>query len=109
MRVQSLGREDPRRKWQPTPAFLPGESHGQKSLVGYSPWDSRRVGHDLVAEHRLPKVLRLPPQWAASSKSRESFPFLRIWHKSRENGSSVHEAAWDAEARRSGRLRGPCF
>ena len=27
-----------RRKWQPTPVFLPGESHGQRSLVGYSPW-----------------------------------------------------------------------
>ena len=27
-----------RRKWQPTPVFLPGESHGQISLVGYSPW-----------------------------------------------------------------------
>ena len=26
-----------RRKWQPTPIFLPGESHGQRSLVGYSP------------------------------------------------------------------------
>ena len=26
-----------RRKWQPTPAFLPGESHGQRSLAGYSP------------------------------------------------------------------------
>ena len=27
-----------RRTWQPTPVFLPGESHGQRSLVGYSPW-----------------------------------------------------------------------
>ena len=27
-----------RRKWQPTPVFLPGESHGQKILVGYSLW-----------------------------------------------------------------------
>ena len=26
-----------RRKWQPTPVFLPGESHGRSSLVGYSP------------------------------------------------------------------------
>ena len=26
-----------RRPWQPTPVFLPGESHGQRSLVGYSP------------------------------------------------------------------------
>ena len=27
-----------RRAWQPTPIFLPGESHGQRSLAGYSPW-----------------------------------------------------------------------
>ena len=27
-----------RREWQPTPAFLPGKSHGQRSLAGYSPW-----------------------------------------------------------------------
>ena len=26
------------KKWQPTPAFLPGESHGQRSLPDYSPW-----------------------------------------------------------------------
>ena len=26
------------RKWQPTPIILPGKSHGQRSLVGYSPW-----------------------------------------------------------------------
>ena len=25
-------------KWQPTPIFLPGELHGQRSLAGYSPW-----------------------------------------------------------------------
>ena len=38
--VQFLGWEDPdwRREWQPTPVFLPGEFHGQRSLVGYSPW-----------------------------------------------------------------------
>ena len=30
-----------RRKWQPTPVFLPGESYGQRSLVGYSPWGCR--------------------------------------------------------------------
>ena len=27
-----------RRKWQPTPVFLPGKSHGRQSLVGYCPW-----------------------------------------------------------------------
>ena len=30
-----------RRKWQPTPVFLPGESHGQRTLAGYSPWGHR--------------------------------------------------------------------
>ena len=35
-----------RREWQPTPVFLPGECHGQRSLVGYSPWGSQRVEHD---------------------------------------------------------------
>ena len=44
--VQSLGQEDPqRKKWQPIPVFLPGTSHGQRNLVGYSPRGSQRVGH----------------------------------------------------------------
>ena len=37
--VQSLVRRIPwRSEWLPTLVFLPGESHGQRSLVGYSPW-----------------------------------------------------------------------
>ena len=32
-----------RRKWQPTPIFLPGEAHGQRTLVGYSPWGSKEL------------------------------------------------------------------
>ena len=37
-KVQPLGREDPwRREWQLPLVFLPGESHGQRSLTGYSP------------------------------------------------------------------------
>ena len=37
--VKSMGQEDPLEKeWQPNPVFLPGESHGERSLVGYSPW-----------------------------------------------------------------------
>ena len=30
-----------RRQWQPTPVFLPGKSHGQRSLAGYSPWGQK--------------------------------------------------------------------
>ena len=40
------------KEWQPAPVFLPGKSHGQRSLVGYSPWGCKRVGHDLATEQQ---------------------------------------------------------
>ena len=41
----SLGREDPLEEdVQSTPVFLPGEFHGQRSLVGYSPWGHKESG-----------------------------------------------------------------
>ena len=44
--VQPLGREDPLEKGMVTPPLLlPGEFRGQRSLVGYSPWD-RIVKHN---------------------------------------------------------------
>ena len=59
-----------RRKRQPSPVLLPGESHGQRSLVGYSRW-GHRGGHDRATKppprhsqrrshrpRRLPRVLR---------------------------------------------------
>ena len=36
--IPGLGRFPWGRKWQPTPLFLPGKSHGQRKLMGYSPW-----------------------------------------------------------------------
>ena len=44
-----------RRKWQPTPIFLPGKSHRQRSLVGYNPWGWRRVGHNLATKQQQHK------------------------------------------------------
>ena len=35
-----------RREWLLTPVFLPGESHGQRSLVGCRPWDHQESRHD---------------------------------------------------------------
>ena len=32
-----------RREWLPTPVFLPGEFHGRRSLVGYSPWGLKEL------------------------------------------------------------------
>ena len=36
-----VGKMSRRRKWQATPVLLPGEFHGQRSLVGYSKWDRK--------------------------------------------------------------------
>ena len=42
--VQSFGQEDPLEKeTEPTPVFLPGKSHRQRSLVGCSPWRSKEL------------------------------------------------------------------
>ena len=48
-----------RRAWQPTSLCLPGESHGQRHLVGYSPW-ACRVGHNLVTKPPPPNNSYLP-------------------------------------------------
>ena len=45
MQVRYLGREDPLEEdVQSTPVFLPGEFHGQRSLVGYSSWGHKESG-----------------------------------------------------------------
>ena len=41
-----------RRKWQPTPVFLPRKSCGRRSLANYSPWGCKRVGHDFVIKQQ---------------------------------------------------------
>ena len=38
-----VGKISWRKKWQPTPVFLPGKSCGQRSLVGYSPWAGKEL------------------------------------------------------------------
>ena len=53
-----------RRKWQPTLVFLPGESHGQRSLAGYSPWglkelDTTECVHTLTHTHTRAHALHI--------------------------------------------------
>ena len=38
-----IGKIPWRKEWQPTPIFLPGEVHGQRSLAGYSPWGRKEL------------------------------------------------------------------
>ena len=46
-----------RGKWQPPPVFLSGESHGQRSLAGYSPWGHQSVEHNLVTEQQQQELV----------------------------------------------------
>ena len=46
-----------RRAWQPTPVFLPIESHGQRILVGYSQQDSKELGMTEATEHAPQHIL----------------------------------------------------
>ena len=63
------------RKWQPTPVFLPGKFHGQRSLAGYSPY-----GHILLdsTEHTRTHILVTGPtkqvtaQWNKSDRERQT-------------------------------------
>ena len=49
---RSLGEE----YGNPTPVFLPGKSHGLRSLVGYTSWGCKRVRHDLATKTNNKKI-----------------------------------------------------
>ena len=58
--VQFLSQEDPLEwEWQPTPVFLPGESHGQRSLAGCSRWGCKEsdTAEQLIHFHTEPKQM----------------------------------------------------
>ena len=60
--VPSLGQEDPlRRKQQPTLVFMPGNSHGPRSLAGYSPWGCKEsdLTQRLNSNNMVGRVLSL--------------------------------------------------
>ena len=75
------------RKWQPTPVFLPGESHGQGSLVGYSPWGRRESD---TAEHTHTSLLTLHPIPGPSFDSMFSVsPVVRQSHAGPPRGTCI--------------------
>ena len=67
-----------RRAWQPTPVFLPEESHGQRSLVGYSPWGHKEsdTNKRLSVSHTfsLPLLLSPSPPYSIPQQVLLAFP-----------------------------------
>ena len=75
-----------RRRWRPTPVLLPGKSHGWRSLVGYSLWGSRRVGHDWVPSPSLFTLMHWRRKWQPTpvflpgeSQGQRSLVGCRLW------------------------------
>ena len=83
-----------RREWLPTPVFLAGKSHGQRSLVGYSPWGCKELdmteqltvsqmtmicrGSSLQVPHRTPGFTGGGLTWLRGN-GRESETWLQGW------------------------------
>ena len=58
--IPGLGRSFWRREGQPTPVFLPGESHGRRSLAGYSPWGFKELDTTEQLTHEVGRVCSNP-------------------------------------------------
>ena len=74
-----------RREWLPTLVFLPGESHGCRSLVGCGPW-GREVWHDWATSLSLFTFMHWRRKWQATpvflpgeSQGRGSLVGCRLW------------------------------
>ena len=83
-----------RREWQPTPVFLPGKSHGQKSLAGYSPWGRKELDmteHEASLPYNLVRqVLVLSPHFMVEkTEARKAKWFasddlaVRLWNRNK--------------------------
>ena len=72
-----------RRKWQPTPVFLPGELRGQKSLVGYSPWGHKESDRTEWKDFSSTRnILTRPNLWMTRQKKKLTHLFWRLMKKS---------------------------
>ena len=58
-----------RRKWQPTPVLLPGKSHGQRNLVGYSPWGHKELDTTERLHFSFLRGMNIAHMWQTFLKS----------------------------------------
>ena len=70
-RKRSLDRENLwRRAWQTTPVFLPGESHGERSLMGYNPWGHKEYMTEQLSTYRNQEGhVNYPSVWNSAALS----------------------------------------
>ena len=68
-----VGKMPWRRKWHPTLVFLPGESHGQRSLVGYCPWGPQESDTTATKPNQDRNVKQDRQGYAAHTKRIQNF------------------------------------
>ena len=89
-----------RRKWQPTPVLLPGESHGQRSLVGYSSWGCKESAVTEATSHtHTPWATHThthtPTPWATVHGVAKS----QLWPKQLHTHTHTHQGKYIANSK----------
>ena len=71
------------RKWQPTPVFLPGESHGERGLAGYSPWVCKELDMIEVTFHTLTSNFHRPEETKRNHDKMKCAVLDGFWNRKR--------------------------
>ena len=87
-----------RRKWQPTPVFLPGKSHGQRSPVGYSPWGCKELDTIEWLHFFRQHIKKQRHYFVNKGPSSQGYDF-----------SSGHVWMWELDYKESWALKNWCF
>ena len=101
-----------RRARQPTPAFLPAEFHGQRSLAGYSPWGYKesdrieRMSSNIRAYHSHPKISTVI-QLQFTARTCGQLGDVRLWRRSASLPDPPASAPWAPDGRESVGTVGP--
>jgi len=81
-----------RRKWQPTPVFLPENSQGQRSLVAYSAWSHKRVRQDLATKRQWQICICMADSFCCTVETNSVVNWLysyKSWLKKKKKGLQV--------------------
>ena len=110
----SLDWEEPlKRAWQPTPVFLPGEPHGQRSLAGDSPWDRQESDTtEWLSMHTHSKFMYINPKRAIivhhhgdTPKWLLLCPLIKLWNDTMKYSSQRLRQLSQVQLLKRGRTR----
>ena len=125
--LQEVCDDQKTREWQPTPAFLPGESHGRRRLAGYSPWGRKELDctqrltppylpHNILLSGKAQLFIVTRRWWQSEIVNAIQRPLPSGFNLQTSGGKGVHTmdskeprhlgAAWHPGGRK---IRGKCF